>query len=189
MLRLLAALVLGIVPAFAAETVERERVSPAYSPDTPRKGFYLSYQEPGYGKCSGYFASPSLKNVLGITDSSVSYEQALDCFAGDFDGNGMQDYALVTTQGEGQWRAVAVLMRNGKSAMIVPLSRVFHNTPILYSARHYAEDKKLLLQYECPVNNKNDGIIEWGEGGTTHIFLWNEQKLDFDETTCLSELS
>jgi hypothetical protein len=116
------------------------------------------------------------------------------CISGDFDGDGISDLALVplvespsvgSTIGS-HWRVILLLLnkQRGVSQSIV-LQKKLQNLPVLFPRTHSKNELVQLKSFKCPSENKQDGIIAWGEGDNTNIFLLERKQLKSFE--CASE--
>ena len=128
--------------------------------------------------CSGTLNDPTILNMIGLKDADL--KKGTKCIAGDFDGNGYLDFALygrsiyespVIDRSE----ALGVIFFQGSNIIKTQVLKDQHfSSPELYPAT----TKK--GPFEEPIS-KNAGIVEWGEGGTTVICLYNSGRA---EMTC-----
>ncbi len=150
--------------------------------------------------CTG--AIPSTVKLKLINRVNDDLQKGIDCGAGDFDGNGSTDYFLfsssagtkksktpkngVVVQSE-TWKVLVLLTVGNKLKNTVTINQEFLNLPQLYAKNPANEDLKQLKDLGCPISKSVDGIVEWGEGGQTRVFMLDTTKMKFRISLCASE--
>lgn len=123
------------------------------------------------GQCQGLERYATNLSDIGITERQL--QKPLSCIWGDFDGNGFLDFVIWGTLTEHPGfvgiRKFKVLLFN---AGRIIKSQIIEN-----------ENKDTLLLYpktrktgefgEPPT--KLDGLVQWGEGGPTYIYLYDQR--------------
>jgi len=167
------ALVVNLVPIGlqAAGLTNESAISFKNAPDLP-----------GSFTCQGKVNDDILKE-LEISRNEL--ERGISCVVGDFDGNGYADFLLFgrimkSPRYSDRPAVVSAVFYEGPRVLrhqVIIDSHLVH--PVLYPATQ----KK--GRYGEPIS-KMDGFVEWGEGGTTTVYLYNLRKRKFEKTEHIS---
>lgn len=109
---------------------------------------------------------------LAEQQSELAYGAA--CAHGDFDGNGTEDVAINVQDSEASFSAVYLL---DPSKILA-----YHRLP--GSLWLYRSDEPGLFGEPA---TKTDGLVEWGEGGTTRVYLYDPAAKSFKKSEHASE--
>ncbi len=126
--------------------------------------------DPARKACTCEGTVPASAGLATIGRSAEGLRSGVPCVPGDFDGNGTTDYAIPGT-GYDCIRPVDVRVlftrRGGGLARAVDLGPIacIH----LYLAREEVGE------FGEPVSDR-DGLVQWGEGGDTDVYLWDEDR-------------
>lgn len=145
----------------------------------------INYLEEEYKTpiCSGTLKKELLDQIKITNEEFV---EGIQCARGDYDGNGHSDYALFsniqnirgTISRESGF--LIVLYQNGK----IINSYVIRDTDVILLVTYKAGREKGVFGEP---STKIDGLIEWGEGGTTKLFLLDKEKNIFVRSEYASE--
>jgi len=132
--------------------------------------------------CSG--AITGIKDLLrdiGISDKYFKSNK-VGCGRGDFNGDGFEDYFFYKLKKPSSGK-VKVIFLKGKSVLeAYVLDHILSTFAWVYDPSE--KDVKYAIQnFGCP-DSKNKGIVEWGEGDSSHVFIYNKKDKRFVKSDC-----
>ncbi len=146
-----------------------------------------------YGMCNGI--PERIPGLLGAGIKPSDLERGVRCLVADFDGNGSPDFAIFSVPEVYHGGQVIVMITKAKGRQLlrsVIMSHSFYNAPNIYESKSRKEHSKhfeMQRKFGCP-QLKLDGIVQWGEGGTTKVFRYDPKRGDFVKAgECRSESS
>lgn len=134
--------------------------------------------------CSGVLEGDANLGATGITRQEL--QQGVGCVSGDYDGNGSADFVLYRSKDiENGARVLVVLTVKSEVLKTLAPEHRFYLPPQTYRAAD-PRVQRAISSFQCP-RPERDGIVDWGEGGGSDIYLWDAQLQDFVGFTCRSE--
>jgi hypothetical protein len=134
--------------------------------------------------CSGKLNEPRLLTQIAVTEKE--FEEGIQCARGDYDGNGYLDFVLFSP--------IEIVKQTiyRKAGFTV----VFFGKDGIAGSHHITD--RTLTQLETygagggpgefgEPSTKVDGLVEWGEGGSTRLLLFDNEKKAFVQTEYASE--
>jgi len=144
----------------------------------------------GLSTCSGKLPAGGDLSDIGLSPRDL--ESGVTCIVGDFDGNGYSDFVFLGKPKLEQAEAKAEFHGPATRAFKVVL---FKSDKVIFSKRIETHGYDALELYPPQKNtgpfgeprNKIDGLVQRGEGSTTHIFFFDKAQNDFTERRYASE--
>ena len=137
-----------------------------------------------HGLCKGSIEDQALLAKAGVSAKELA-AGVTPCIAGDFDGNGYLDFVLFGPSiqiGNYLPRPDGFLVVRYKNEQIIAKDIIKDES--LVSPELYPATKKK-GKFGEPATER-DGFVEWGEGGTTELYLYNLKTRQFERTQYIS---
>lgn len=121
--------------------------------------------------CRGRVPAAAGLDRVGLSAHEI--EQGVKCLRGDFDGKGAAEWLLYGAPGD-EGRNFIALFVDDQGHLLKPV-RIFqpgvHYVWLYHAGTTYGQFGEPALDV--------DGLVQWGEGGTTYILVYDEEKKSF----------